>query len=142
MTPLKDLTALFFPKMTKYLLDTHVILWYLEEDKKLPLKTAKIIAHQDTFISAVNIWELVIKSQLGKLETKIPISQIKDVMKNKSDSEILPISLSHILNLSSLELIHGDPFDRLLISQAQKEKLTLLTRDKYIKKYPVETYWK
>lgn len=84
------------------------------------------------------IWEMQIKSQLGKLPLNQPLSVIiDDVIKNNL-YHILPITENHILNLQTLEFHHKDPFDRMIVSQAMCEHLTVLTVDSEIVKYPIE----
>ena len=124
------------------LLDTHVFLWFENKDPKLSGEMLEII--QDTpavYVSILSFWELAIKSSLGKLRLN---ASIKDLMLDcsKVDFSILPIHSDHLELLHSLPWIHRDPFDRLLICQAESEKLTLVTADENIKKYPVKTLWK
>ncbi len=128
--------------MTKYLLDTHVIIWILNNDTFLTKNVREIVIEKPTFLSMVSIWEIAIKSQLKKLSLDVPISRIENEMKNRGEVATLPISTTHIANLSNLEFIHRDPFDRLLISRAQMEDFTLVTKDENIPKYPIKTYWK
>ncbi|OGK15836.1 hypothetical protein A2774_05875 [Candidatus Roizmanbacteria bacterium RIFCSPHIGHO2_01_FULL_39_12c] len=120
----------------KYLLDTHIFLWWLEDNKKLKQSLYKIIEspENDILISAVTAWEISIKQRAGKLKLTMPLEEAF----GKYDFEILNISFNHILMLGKLPLHHRDPFDRLLIAQAQSEKLTLITLDKLFKKYKVK----
>jgi len=120
-----------------YILDTHVLLWWLDDPKLLSLEAQKII-HDSTnlvYISSVSTWEIVIKQSLGKLE--VP-KNIFAVIKKANFFE-LPISIEHTKCLSTLQDYHKDPFDRLLIAQAIVEKSTLITSDKMIAKYPIPT---
>lgn len=115
-----------------YLLDTHILLWWLKDDEKLRDGARKVISSKPVWISVAAIWEIVIKRRLGKLE--IP-GNIEEVLK-KQGMNILDIKMSHVLLLESLEDIHADPFDRIQICQAKKEGMTLITQDRQIKKYP------
>lgn len=121
--------------MSQYLLDTHILLWWLSGDKKLGKKKADLIAKSTNqiLVSTVSIWEIVIKKSLGKL--KVP-SNLKEVI-YENEFEILSITADHVLYLENLPAIHNDPFDRLLISQSICENMTLVSADKIIPKYDV-----
>ena len=122
----------------QYILDTHVLLWWLADDKALDESKREIIENPNTiiFISAVSTWEIEIKRKLGKL--KIPNNFHKVI--DGSDFIKLSINISHTLKLADLDDHHNDPFDRLLIAQCLVEKCALLTSDKMMKKYPIKTY--
>jgi PIN domain nuclease of toxin-antitoxin system len=115
--------------------DTHIILWWLNEDEKLTPEHRNIISATDNicFISAASIWEISIKQKLGKLE--IPADYLVEV-KREGFQELL-VSWNHCSQVSKLPLIHNDPFDRLLIAQSMLENLTLLSVDNKIKLYKV-----
>ena len=115
----------------KVLLDTCALLWFLRGDPELSEKAAQIIENPDTdaFVSVVSIWEIAIKASIGKLA--IP-SGFHDLWKDKlkaSGFNLLPVEFSHAAGVHHLPAVHGDPFDRLLISQCKPEKLTALTND-------------
>lgn len=117
----------------KYLLDTHVFIWVMEDSKRLKKHIKNEISNSKNkiFVSVVNIWEISIKKSLKKLRTPFDIeASIK-----KAGLQIIPIQLTHALKVEKLPLIHRDPFDRILISQALVEDLTLITADKKIWKY-------
>ncbi len=118
------------------LLDTHIVLWWLNDDEKLIDTHRKIISniYNLCYISSATIWEISIKSKLGKL--KIDDNYIDEL---KKDGFLeLSINWIHCNHVKKLPLLHTDPFDRLLIAQANIENLTLLTIDKNIKKYKVK----
>ncbi|MFP3012210.1 MAG: type II toxin-antitoxin system VapC family toxin [Rickettsia sp.] len=121
----------------KYLLDTHILLQWLNNDKALPYKIAEIIANPDNiiFVSSVNTWEITIKKSLGKLEAPNDLEKAIEA----NEFQKLPISIAHSTYIANLPLYHKDPFDRLLIAQAIVKGLTLLTCDTYISKYFVHT---
>ena len=121
--------------MNHYLLDTHILLWWLSDDKKLDKKIRDLIAKPTTriFVSTVSIWEIVIKKSLNKL--KAP-DNLKEML-YENDFEILPITADHALYLEHLPAIHNDPFDRLLIAQSIVEDLIIITVDEIIPKYMV-----
>lgn len=120
----------------KYLLDTHTFLWFLEGNPNLSISAKSAIEHpkSSNFISIASIWEIVIKINLGKLTIDAPLEELKsEIIRN--GFEILPLDFEHLLKLASLEEIHKDPFDRILISQAIFEKLTLISRDTNFRDY-------
>lgn len=92
------------------------------------------------YISIASIWEMAIKLSLGKLELNLPFEKIAYIL---SDNQIgvLPITLNHINKLLNLNFHHRDPFDRIIISQALSEKLTILSKDEEFKKYKVKIEW-
>jgi PIN domain nuclease of toxin-antitoxin system len=122
-----------------YLLDTHVFLWALGDFKKLKPKVAKIIrdTRHGVFVSAVTSVEIAIKSALGKLEAP---DDLEDEIGLRGFSH-LPLQFRHGTVLRSLPMYHQDPFDRMLISQALQEGLTIITHDQKFGRYPVEVLW-
>ena len=118
----------------KYLLDSHVILWWLESPKLLG-KHRHIIEESRNIclISAGTAWELEVKSAMGKLS--IP-SNFEEAI-NSCGFHELPLKMSHAKTIQTLPLLHKDPFDRMLICQALCENLTLISRDKIFKEYNV-----
>ena len=124
----------------KYLLDTHTLLWYLNDDENLSEKAHKIIDTEDCFYCKVALWEIAIKQSLGKLKYKKSIPEIVAMCRQENFLSI-PINENHIECIKTLDFIHRDPFDRLLIAIAQAENMTIITRDTIIQKYPVSTVW-
>ena len=116
-----------------YLIDTHIFIWLMENSKKVSprIKTLLSSPSINVFISIVSIWEIVIKQTKGQLKTPKNIEESI----HKAGFKILPIEISHVLGLKELPLHHKDPYDRMLISQAQAESLTLITSDVKIWKY-------
>ncbi len=125
-----------------YLLDTNALLYFLYDSEKLSQKASDIIYHNDAKIcvSIVSMWEIAIKSSIGKLQIKSSISKIADTCE-KEQFEILPIKPFHLDEIGRLPAIHGDPFDRLIISQAISENLVIVTRDETIPLYNVSVLW-
>ena len=121
----------------RYLLDTNIFLWWLHDDKRLKKGIRKIIQGKEGqfLVSVVSAIEISIKNRSGKLPLKTSLKTIFKV----SDFEVLNIDLSHIMELNRLPFQRGhkDPFDRILISQAKVENLTLITTDRKIWKYKV-----
>ncbi len=124
------------------LLDTHVILWYITGDNQLPEKIVDIIndGSNRCYVSIASIWEIVIKLSLDKLEIRGGYETIEDFFEN-NDFEILPIDFDDTKTLLNLELIHRDPFDRMIIAQALTSKLKLITKDNYFKNYNIDILW-
>ena len=113
-----------------YLLDTHTFLWFLEGNRNLSKNARTTIENSNNtnFISIASIWEVAIKMSLGKLKLDIKLEELKsEILKN--NFEILPLDFEHIIELSNLETIHKDPFDRIIISQAISEKYTIISKD-------------
>ena len=123
----------------KYLLDTHVLIWFAEDNKKLSKDFKDIISNQNNiiFVSVASVWETVIKLQLKKMKLK---SSIREIIK-EYEFEIVNIKMEHVLELQKLPNIHKDPFDRLLISQAIVENMTLVSADTKFPKYQVNLLW-
>ena len=124
--------------MKTYLIDTHILLWWLSNDKKLTKKVKDLIANpeNDILVSSVSIWEIVIKKSLNKLNVPDNLKEIVDT----SDMKFLSMTVYHALYLENLPPIHSDPFDRLLIAQCIVEDLIFVTADKIIPKYKVNCF--
>ena len=124
-----------------YLLDTNALLYFLYDSGKLS-KRASDINHNDEKISVsiVSMWEIAIKSSIGKLEIKSSISKIAETCE-KEQFDILSIKPFHLDEIGRLPMIHGDPFDRLIISQAIAENLIIITKDGTIPLYNVKVLW-
>ena len=122
----------------RLLLDTHVFLWWRSEPARLPAPVKSSIASADiVFVSAVSAWEAAIKSSLGRLE--IPDTIEAGVL--ASGFEKLLLTFAHAERVAGLPHHHRDPFDRMLIAQAQAEGLTLVTHDRLLEPYAVEILW-
>jgi PIN domain nuclease of toxin-antitoxin system len=120
-----------------FMLDTHLILWAAFNDPLMPAKAAEIIedeGHRLAF-SSLNIWEVVIKSGLGRTDFRIDPHALRAKMLKNGFIEI-HISSDHVLAVATLPKIHRDPFDRLLIAQASVEGFDLLTADPVVASYP------
>lgn len=122
-------------KPRRLLLDTLVVLWWLADDPTLSDEIKRSIDEEiDVFVSAATVWEVAIKQSLGKLVAPV------DLPEKIRDSELrnLPITADHAIAAGRLPLIHGDPFDRMLVAQARSDGLTLVTRDNALGTYDVE----
>ncbi len=124
----------------KYLIDTHILIWFLEGNKQLLPKYQAIIANttNNISVSIVSLWEITIKMSIQKLQLSQTLPNIIKQVK-KDGIEIMPIDTSHLLKILSLPFYHNDPFDRLLISQSIAENLILLTDDGKFEAYKSES---
>lgn len=126
----------------KYLLDTGIFLWSLDQFENLSEEAQRVLKNgQEVFLSAASSWEIVIKFGLGKLNLpKVPSMFIPEAMA-RFKAQPLPISHPHTLLVAELPSHHKDPFDRMLIAQARSEGMTLMTADSMCAKYPVQILW-
>ena len=117
------------------LLDTHVLLWWLDDDPKLSEKARVAISDGEhlVFVSAVTVWEIRIKEALGKLDIPRHFQRVLEAQ----PFERLDITADHAHAIKGLPMHHRDPFDRMLVVQAQMERLTLVSHDVLMKPYKV-----
>jgi PIN domain nuclease of toxin-antitoxin system len=117
------------------LLDTHVLLWWLDDNQNLSQSARTVIADGNNlvFVSAAVIWEIQVKQALGKLKIPANFRKVLD----QQGFELLDITVEHAYAVGKLPPYHRDPFDRILVAQAEVEKMTLVSRDNHIKKYKV-----
>jgi PIN domain nuclease of toxin-antitoxin system len=122
----------------RLLLDTHVLLWWLADDKRLKLAERHAIGDRDTlvYVSAASVWEIAIKRRLGRLE--IDPEDLEREMEAGGLIE-LAIRWRHARRIADLPRHHDDPFDRLLVAQAQLEGLALVSYDAAFRAYDVAT---
>lgn len=127
----------------RVILDTHTFLWWNIGDQRLSALARAAIAdgRNEVLVSVASIWEVAIKAAKGKLDLPDdPESYVADRMR-RNRWLALPIDERHALRAATLPMIHADPFDRVLIAQAQLESLAILTTDPAITRYDVETIW-
>lgn len=121
------------------IIDTHILIWFLEGNPTLSKSRRQFIAaaQNEIFVSIASLWEIAVKISIGKLALAKPIS---DVIKQitAENIEILPISTDHILKVSSLPFHHRDPFDRIIIAQSQIENLPIIKGDTDFANYNVK----
>jgi PIN domain nuclease of toxin-antitoxin system len=124
------------------LLDTHAFIWFLNGESQLPVSIKNLIADtaNKCYVSIASIWEIAIKVSLNKLELQGDFNQITGFITD-NDIEVLPITFEHTQRLLQLDYHHRDPFDRLIISQAVTENLTIATKDGVFYKYGVNISW-
>ena len=120
----------------KLLLDTHVLLWWMNDDRALSKDARTLIQSNDNviYVSAATVWEIRIKQKLGKL--RLPAS-FEEALRSEG-FEDLPIRATHAHRVANLPDIHQDPFDRILLAQALEDQLVFVTHDKALAKYPAE----
>ncbi len=125
----------------RYLLDTHVMIWVLQEPAQLSPRTRDLLAQADieVLVSAASLWEAAIKQSNGKMRLPGPARDWLPYALRRMRLDVLDMTGSHALTAGSLPRLHGDPFDRMLVAQAVIEKLTLVTHDATIRRYEVET---
>jgi PIN domain nuclease of toxin-antitoxin system len=121
----------------RYLLDTHVLLWLLYDDTRVPTEVVEALSRPlaKVYVSSISIVEIEIKRSIGKLLLDSSPLDFIDQMGFKS----LDLTMKEARRLSELPLIHRDPFDRLLICQALENRLTLVTADEFVSRYPINT---
>ncbi|RKY69484.1 MAG: PIN domain nuclease [Candidatus Latescibacterota bacterium] len=127
----------------KFLLDTHTFLWWDSEPAKLSPQV--LTSCQDranaVLLSVASAWEMQIKLQLGKLKLNMSLAELIESQRRTNNIEMLPVALPHVLALQNLPSHHKDPFDRLLIAQANVEGAVLLSNDSIFAKYSVQLLW-
>jgi PIN domain nuclease of toxin-antitoxin system len=123
--------------MGAYLLDTHALIWWLSEPRTLSKPARTVIADPEhrILLSAASAWEMSIKQRLGRLDFPPNLPEVLE----ENQIEMLPITIPHALATGTLPMHHQDPFDRMLIAQANHEQLILITRDAHIEQYDVKT---
>ena len=127
----------------RILLDTHALLWWLFDDSRLSRRAREAIAapEHDILVSAASAWEIATKHRIGKLPEAgdVPV-RLLDYLR-KARFAVLPISAEHALAAGALPGPHRDPFDRMLMAQAQAEGLAVISADPVFAAYGVETRW-
>ena len=127
----------------KILLDTHTFLWFIAGDPQLDAYARQLVEEADNerYLSVVSVWEITIKSSLGRLTVPTPPTTLirEHVWANAID--LLAITPEHFDTLHTLPYHHKDPFDRLLIAQAMQEEMLLVTKDRAFSSYNVQVTW-
>jgi PIN domain nuclease of toxin-antitoxin system len=126
----------------RLLLDTHAFIWWDSDPGQLSAAALAALRNpaNEVWVSAVSVWEMVIKAQLGKLSLRLPLADIV-AQQQANGLRFLPVTLSHVLAVEGLPPIHKDPFDRLLVAQATVEGAELVSGDRVFAQYPVRVLW-
>jgi PIN domain nuclease of toxin-antitoxin system len=126
----------------KLLLDTHTFLWFINDDPRLSAKAKALLESEaDVLLSIASLWEIAIKTSLGKLSLPDAYDQFIPQQVTLNDFELLPIDISHLSMVSTLPFHHRDPFDRLLVEQSMVEKVPIVSADSIFKRYAVAQIW-
>ncbi len=120
----------------RVLLDTHVLVWYLEGNTNLSRSQRELIVKPETevFVSVASLWEIAIKTSIGKLKLTRSLTDVLQQLSSQS-IELLHIAPGHVLQVASLPFHHRDPFDRMIIAQAKVEFLSIISNDLEFKSY-------
>ncbi len=127
----------------KLLLDTHAFIWWDSEPNKLSSTALAFCQDQanELWLSIASVWEMQIKLQLGRLRLSLPLAELIESQRQMNGLQVLPITLDHVLAIDQLPAYHKDPFDRLLIAQANVEDAVLISHDPIFVKYAVKVVW-
>ncbi len=127
----------------RLLLDTHALLWWYSDDPALPKSCRKLIAQPDSsvFVSAASAWEISTKFRLGRLPSGSELVQNFGGYLEQENFLSLPVSSDHGIRAGMLPGPHQDPFDRMLIAQAEMEKLFIVSNEKIFDQYGVRRIW-
>lgn len=125
------------------LIDTSTFLWFISGSEKLSVDARGYIADLDNeiFISVVSLWEIAIKTSLGKLELLLPFDRLISEHLEPNAITVLPIEKAHLFKVIDLAFYHRDPFDRMIIAQGLAEQLPVITSDAAFSRYPVQLIW-
>jgi PIN domain nuclease of toxin-antitoxin system len=117
----------------RLLLDTHILLWWLADEMRIPERNREVIrdGRNQVFVSAASAWEIAIKRRLGKLRAP---ADLKAQIIN-ARFELLNVTIDHALAVEGLPDHHSDPFDRMLVAQARSENLTMVSEDPKVRLY-------
>ncbi len=124
------------------ILDTHVFLWYLQDDDQLTPPIANILESTENklYLSIASLWEIAIKLGIGKLELEYSFDDLQSAL-NQFNIQILPIEFLDTRQYLDLPLHHRDPFDRILVSQSLRHGFTLVSRDAVLDAYNIQRLW-
>ncbi|MFO1538867.1 MAG: type II toxin-antitoxin system VapC family toxin [Chloroflexota bacterium] len=126
-----------------WLLDTHCLIWTLTGDERLSPRARSVVADPANriLVSAATAWEVALKVAIGRLTIPVAPERLLDIVTGPMRMETVPIEFVHALAAASLPPIHRDPFDRLLVAQAQALGVPILTADTRVAAYGVATAW-
>ena len=126
-----------------YLLDTCVWLWLVSEPERIGKDLRALLADETTpvFFSAASAWEIAIKAALGRLELPKPPAEFIAERLVRDTIRALPVEVAHAAHVATLPMLHRDPFDRMLVSQALCEDISLVSRERVFDAYGVRRLW-
>ena len=127
----------------RILLDTHAFLWLDADRSKLSKTAAETFQNPDheIYLSIASVWEIQIKAQLKRLTLRLPLPELVRTQQAANGLHVLALELEHIYALENLPALHGDPFDRVLLAQAQVEGLTMMSNDSAFADYGAKLIW-
>lgn len=125
----------------RQLLDTHTFIWFVIGSDRINSKVRGQIESNDNLLSIASLWEIAIKSSIGKLDLELSIEQLVEDQIIANGIELLDITTEHIAVVANLPLHHRDPFDRLIIAQAMVEQIPIVGIDKVFDSYSVQRLW-
>lgn len=125
------------------LIDTSTFLWSISDSDKLSDIARRFIAdlENDILLSVASLWEIAIKTSLGKLELLLPFNRLIPEQLEQNAIAVLPIEVSHLSGIIDLPFHHRDPFDRLIIAQSHAEQIPVITKDAAFSLYPIQLIW-
>ncbi len=128
----------------RLLLDTHAFLWFVGGDSRLSDHARALILEpaNERLLSVASLWEMAIKASLGRLNLALPFPELVERQVRGNAMSVLPVQPQHLDEVKHLPFHHKDPFDRLIIAQAQAEGIPVITRDAAFASYDVTTIWK
>jgi PIN domain nuclease of toxin-antitoxin system len=126
-----------------FLLDTHTLLWAIDQPSRLSRKVVSILTREDNelIVSAASLWEILLKAEAGKLRMPATAEFFDAHMTKLGVERILSISPAHVYAILGLPAVHKDPFDRLLAAQCKVEGLPLISNDAVLRRYPIKIVW-
>lgn len=127
----------------KYLLDTHSLIWFIGGDAQLSSRARQLMEDKENelLVSIASLWEMAIKVSLGKLTLQRPFEELFPSQLNRNSIEILGVAIEHLQTVCTLPFHHRDPFDRLIIAQAQVENMPIISVDILFDNYAVKREW-
>jgi PIN domain nuclease of toxin-antitoxin system len=125
----------------KVLIDTHVLLWGIQDSSKVSSNVRSLLPVSDVWISVASLWEIMTKVQIGKLALPSPIGDYLAGKLRMNGVSVLPLTFAHVRRLEGIPLHHRDPFDRILIAQSLEENIPLVSSDPQFEKYPLQLIW-
>lgn len=127
----------------RFLLDTHTFIWFVTDSPQLST-TAKLLIedeYNEKWLSVASVWEMAIKSSLGKLSFNLPLLTFVEQQIQENSIDLLSIQMPHLAIVATLPLHHRDPFDRLLIAQAITEGIPIISADVAFDAYSIRRLW-